>query len=93
MVPVYHLAALHTWTDAQNTRGAKAAFYVLHCAPEWICAALLVVPNTRQYFKTGPFGDWRATDNAPPLFKRREKPQVQTPVSGDVEMQTQPQLR
>ncbi|KAH7099971.1 hypothetical protein BKA62DRAFT_620637, partial [Auriculariales sp. MPI-PUGE-AT-0066] len=63
VVMQYHIPELlYTGAGSQQSAGAKAAFYLLHCLPEWIGSALLVVPNTRQRFQTGPWGDWRNFD-------------------------------
>ena len=62
---------MRTWTSSltstapgsQNTAGAKAAFYVFQAAPEVLAAALLLVPDVREHFSTGMWGD-RSTDKA-----------------------------
>ena len=46
---------LYTGPGSQESTTAKALFYVFHCLPEWMGAALLVVPNTRKCFNSGPF--------------------------------------
>ncbi|KZW01307.1 hypothetical protein EXIGLDRAFT_603040 [Exidia glandulosa HHB12029] len=69
-VAINRLAVMHytipdllfTGPGSQQSSGAKALFYVFHCLPEWLAAALLVLPNTRQLFRTGPWGDWRGHD-------------------------------
>ncbi|EJD41812.1 hypothetical protein AURDEDRAFT_115271 [Auricularia subglabra TFB-10046 SS5] len=53
---------LYTGPGSQESGKDKALFYVFHCLPELFAAALLVVPNTRQYFGTGMWGDWRSAD-------------------------------
>lgn len=51
-----------TAPGAQNCPGEKAAFYVLHVAPEFVATAILVSLNARRVFGTGPWGDLRVRD-------------------------------
>lgn len=53
---------LYTGEGSLQSRTAKICFYVLHCVPEFAASALLLVPNTRNDFQTGPWGDWRQFD-------------------------------
>ena len=53
---------LYTGPGSQQSTAARACFYIFHALPEWLGSALLVVPNTRQKFQTGVWGDWRAYD-------------------------------
>lgn len=53
---------LSTAPGSQESPGAKAAFYIFHCLPEFFACALLVIPNTRKVFCSGPYGDWRSSD-------------------------------
>ena len=55
-----------TAPGAQNSSGEKAAFYVLHVAPEFVATAILVSLNAHRVFGTGPWGDLRVRD---PKFK------------------------
>lgn len=54
-----------TGPGSQNSARAKAAFYVLHAAPEFVSIAVLVSRNARHTFGTGPWGDLRARDPQP----------------------------
>ncbi|KAI1791183.1 hypothetical protein LXA43DRAFT_444770 [Ganoderma leucocontextum] len=56
---------------AQNSAGAKVAFYVLHVAPEFVSAAVLMALNARRVFGTGPWGDRLPRDPKP---KPKPKP-------------------
>ena len=62
-----HLTTSFTSTapGSQNAPRDKAAFYILHAAPEFLAIALLVSQNVRQVFGTGPFGDLRMRDPKP----------------------------
>ncbi|KAI0663964.1 hypothetical protein C8Q70DRAFT_905702 [Cubamyces menziesii] len=48
---------LSTAPGSQNTTREKIAFWILHAAPEWISAAMLLGINCRRTFKTGFWGD------------------------------------
>ena len=56
---------LLTGPGTNNTPSDKAAFYVLHAAPEYLATATLVSLNVRRVFGTGPFGDIRTRDPKP----------------------------
>lgn len=56
-----------------NSRGAKAAFYVLHVLPEWLALAVLFGCNVRRVFGTGVAGDLRTRDDTPKQRERRER--------------------
>ncbi|PIL33536.1 hypothetical protein GSI_04159 [Ganoderma sinense ZZ0214-1] len=70
IVGIYRIAVIsHSTTSifstapgSQNTPCNKAAFYVLHAAPEFVSTALLVSLNARRVFGTGPWGDLRPRD-------------------------------
>ena len=64
IVVISHSATslLATGPGTQNTPGAKAAFYALHVAPEFVATAILVSLNARRVFGTGPWGDLRVRD-------------------------------
>lgn len=54
--------------------GAKAAFYVLHCLPEWVAIACLLALPIRNIYGTGFWGDYRAKDDTEAeIAKRRAK--------------------
>ena len=55
-------ALLYNGPGSQQSTAERACFYIFHALPEWLGSALLIVPNTRQKFQTGPWGDWRAYD-------------------------------
>ncbi|PCH43738.1 hypothetical protein WOLCODRAFT_18531 [Wolfiporia cocos MD-104 SS10] len=67
---VYRLAAMHHQTTALlstapgslNSAPAKAVFYALHIAPEWLAGAVLLGVNVRKMFDTGLMGDWRSRE-------------------------------
>jgi hypothetical protein len=69
-VAVYRLVVMHNMVDSLLSRGpgslssptAKALFYTIHMVPEWLVALILLGPNNRIIFNTGPFGDWRGRD-------------------------------
>ncbi|EKM54334.1 uncharacterized protein PHACADRAFT_258120 [Phanerochaete carnosa HHB-10118-sp] len=71
IIPLYHFVVMHNWTTSltsmalgsQNTAGEKAAFYIFQALPEVAAAALLMVPNIRELFSTGMWGD-RSTDSS-----------------------------
>ncbi|KAM5543025.1 hypothetical protein V8D89_003409 [Ganoderma adspersum] len=69
---------LSTAPGSQNSPGSKAAFYVLHVAPEFVSAAILMALNARRVFGTGPWGDRLGKDPKP-----KAKPQPGS--EGDVE--------
>ncbi|KAM5543024.1 hypothetical protein V8D89_003408 [Ganoderma adspersum] len=54
-----------TAPGSPNSPGEKAAFYVLHVAPEFVATAILVSLNARRVFGTGPWGDLRVRDPKP----------------------------
>ncbi|KAI1791182.1 hypothetical protein LXA43DRAFT_889645 [Ganoderma leucocontextum] len=56
---------LSTAPGAQNSAGAKASFYALHVAPEFLSAAILMSLNVRRVFGTGPWGDRLPKDPKP----------------------------
>ncbi|PIL33537.1 hypothetical protein GSI_04160 [Ganoderma sinense ZZ0214-1] len=56
---------LSTVPGAQNSMGAKAGFYALHVAPEFLSAAILMGLNVRRVFGTGPWGDHLGRDPKP----------------------------
>ncbi|KAH7105989.1 hypothetical protein BKA62DRAFT_741186 [Auriculariales sp. MPI-PUGE-AT-0066] len=81
MIPsIYRLSVMYNtipelmWMGdgSLQSPAAKAQFYVLLCLPEWVAAALVIVPNTRQDFETGPFGDWRSFDGQKSVFQSRK---------------------
>jgi len=45
-----------------NSIADKSYFYLFHCLPEFLAAAILLVPNTRKAFGAGGCGDWRHYD-------------------------------
>ncbi|OJA07839.1 hypothetical protein AZE42_06361 [Rhizopogon vesiculosus] len=49
-----------------NTSSEKATFYIFHMFSDWLAVALLLVPNIRDLYNTGMWGDWRAMDPIPP---------------------------
>ncbi|KAI0326337.1 hypothetical protein GY45DRAFT_1259180 [Cubamyces sp. BRFM 1775] len=55
---------LSTAPGSQNSTGEKVAFWILHAAPEWISATMLVAINCRRTYKTGFWGD-RNSDKPP----------------------------
>ncbi|KAH7927490.1 hypothetical protein BV22DRAFT_1045306 [Leucogyrophana mollusca] len=67
---IYRLAVMYNKTTSLtstapgsgNTIPEKVEFYIFHIVSDWMACALLVVPNVRQWFNTGPLGDWRAVD-------------------------------
>jgi len=69
VITVYRLYVMHFQTTAidslgpgsLNDPGSKAAFYVLHVAPEWITAAVLLGINVRERFDTGLWGEYWPT--------------------------------
>ena len=65
---------LSTAPGAQNSPGAKAGFYALHVAPEFLSAAILMGLNARRVFGTGAWGDHLRKDPKP---KRQPTPEVE----------------
>ncbi|KAJ7225959.1 hypothetical protein GGX14DRAFT_642113 [Mycena pura] len=51
--------------SALNTRGDKAAFYIVHVLPEWLVAALLAAVNVKEVCTMGLKGDFRWRDETP----------------------------
>ncbi|KAF9227453.1 hypothetical protein BS17DRAFT_862691 [Gyrodon lividus] len=64
---MYHHTTSLTSTapGSGNTPLEKTTFYVFHMFSDWMAAALLLVPNVREMFATGMWGDWRAMDPSP----------------------------
>ena len=64
---------MHFYTDSLtstapgslNSSGSKASFFVLHVAPEYVAATILMSLNVRRIFNTGLWGDRRMTDPKP----------------------------
>ncbi|KAF6763156.1 hypothetical protein DFP72DRAFT_525527 [Ephemerocybe angulata] len=82
IIAIYRLAVMHIETPSLdpslpgtlNSPAGKALFYLLHVLPEWVAAAILIVPNTRKAFGTGIIGDYRGWDDSPAeIQKRRDK--------------------
>ncbi|THH30768.1 hypothetical protein EUX98_g3436 [Antrodiella citrinella] len=65
IVSLYHLVVMNYSTDSLtsilpgslNSAAAKTWFYILHIAPEWLVAAVLLGVNVREFFQTGLWGD------------------------------------
>ncbi|KAH7888814.1 hypothetical protein F5I97DRAFT_1802893 [Phlebopus sp. FC_14] len=64
---MYHRTTSLTSTapGSGNTAAEKATFYVFHIFSDWLAAALLLIPNIKEIFNTGTWGDWRAVDPSP----------------------------
>ncbi|KAF9244869.1 hypothetical protein BU15DRAFT_41673 [Melanogaster broomeanus] len=70
---IFRLAFMHHYTTSLtstaagsgNTPAEKLTFYVFHMLSDWMAAALLLLPNVREMFATGMWGDWRAMDALP----------------------------
>ncbi|KAF6754716.1 hypothetical protein DFP72DRAFT_1124414 [Ephemerocybe angulata] len=79
IVGIYRLSVMHYETPALestlpgtlNGHGAKAAFYIFHLLPEWVCLVILLCFNTRKTFGTGPWGDRRLRDDTPEKIRER----------------------
>ncbi|KIJ67695.1 hypothetical protein HYDPIDRAFT_107161 [Hydnomerulius pinastri MD-312] len=56
-----------------NTPVEKATFYIFHMLSDWMAIALLLVPNVREMFATGMWGDWRAVDPSPAELEWQRK--------------------
>jgi hypothetical protein len=64
---MYHRTTSLTSTSpgSGNTSSEKATFYIFHMLSDWLAVALLLVPNIREIYKTGMWGDWKAIDPIP----------------------------
>ncbi|KAF8606194.1 hypothetical protein BDV93DRAFT_542926 [Ceratobasidium sp. AG-I] len=66
-VPIYRLCVLHIRTDDvfdPIPSLARAAFYVVHLLPEWLCVCVLLGTNVSSRFNTGRWGDYELTDRS-----------------------------
>lgn len=81
-IAIYRLAVMWNTTPSLEymgpgsltSVGAKAAFYVLHCLPEWVAIACLLALPIRNIYGTGFWGDYRAKDDTEAeIAKRRAK--------------------
>ncbi|KAG8680479.1 hypothetical protein FRC11_002428, partial [Ceratobasidium sp. 423] len=66
-VPIYRLCVLSIRTIDVFTPlspSARALFYILHLAPEWICVSILLGTNVRTRFGTGKWGDYEMFEKA-----------------------------
>ncbi|KAF8844738.1 hypothetical protein BDN67DRAFT_962697 [Paxillus ammoniavirescens] len=76
---MYHHTTSLTSTapGSGNTPVEKTTFYVFHMLSDWMATMLLLVPNVREMFATGMWGDWRAMDPSPQGLEwdRRRKAQ------------------
>ncbi|KAG8939603.1 hypothetical protein FRC04_006119 [Tulasnella sp. 424] len=88
VVAIYRLTVLHNRTSVLNvlpstpplyppgsltTTASKATFYIFHALPELIIAWFILSLNLRALFNTGPFGDWRGSDERVGTVRLREK--------------------
>ncbi|KAI6033039.1 hypothetical protein F5J12DRAFT_195757 [Pisolithus orientalis] len=48
-----------------NTVSEKVTFYIFHMLSDWLACFIFLVPNIREIFNTGMWGDWRSTDPPP----------------------------
>lgn len=66
-VPIYRLCVLHIRTGNvfdPISPSARAAFYIVHLLPEWLCVCVLLGTNVRSRFNTGRWGDYALTDRS-----------------------------
>ncbi|KAI6121601.1 hypothetical protein F5141DRAFT_1091367 [Pisolithus sp. B1] len=54
-----------TASGSGNTLSEKVTFYIFHMFSDWLACFILLVPNIREIFNTGMWGDWRSTDPPP----------------------------
>ncbi|KAG6337093.1 hypothetical protein ID866_2004 [Astraeus odoratus] len=64
---MYHKTTSLTSTapGSGNSAMEKVTFYLFHMFSDWLACCVFLVPNIREIFNTGMWGDWRSTD--PPL--------------------------
>ncbi|KAJ1306113.1 hypothetical protein OPQ81_010824 [Rhizoctonia solani] len=73
-VPIYRLCVLHIRTInvfEPLSPSARAAFYIVHLLPEWLCVCVLLGTNVRARFRTGRWGDHEMAET--PRDKRLAK--------------------
>ncbi|KAF8699608.1 hypothetical protein RHS03_07015, partial [Rhizoctonia solani] len=65
-VPIYRLCVLGIRTinvfEALSP-SARAVFYIVHLAPEWLCVGILLSTNVRSRFRTGKWGDYELRES------------------------------
>ncbi|KAF8752787.1 hypothetical protein RHS01_07285 [Rhizoctonia solani] len=65
-VPIYRLCVLGIRTinvfEALSP-SARAVFYIVHLAPEWLCVSVLLSTNVRSRFRTGKWGDYELRES------------------------------
>lgn len=54
-----------TASGSGNTVSEKVTFYIFHMFSDWLACFLFLVPNIKETFNTGMWGDWRSTDPPP----------------------------
>ncbi|CAE6349682.1 unnamed protein product [Rhizoctonia solani] len=60
-VPIYRLCIIGIRTSdvfEPLSPSSRAAFYIVHLIPEWICVSVLLGTNVRGRFQTGKWGDY-----------------------------------
>ncbi|KAH7322272.1 hypothetical protein B0J17DRAFT_723441 [Rhizoctonia solani] len=63
-VPIYRLCILRTINVFEPlSPSARAAFYIFHLVPEWLCVCVLLGTNVRARFRTGRWGDYELRES------------------------------
>ncbi|KAI6046174.1 hypothetical protein EDC04DRAFT_1881274 [Pisolithus marmoratus] len=80
---IFRLSFMHNRTTSLtstapgsgNTVSEKVTFYIFHMFSDWLACFIFLVPNIREIFNTGMWGDWRSVDPPPEssVLSKRKK--------------------